>query len=137
GAGLPAATDSGIRFHAVEPIRVVACRSGTVESDHRAHAVAVREGRVVAATGDPDLVTYFRSSAKPLQALALARAHDDLEDDELAIACASHQATPAQIAAVLSLLRRARASEDDLECGFDEGRPRERIYHNCSGKHAG
>src|SRR5262249_49528278 len=24
-----------------------------------------------------------------------------------------------------------------LECGFDEGRPRERIYHNCSGKHAG
>jgi L-asparaginase II len=121
----------------VEPIRVVARRSGTVESDHRAHAVAVREGRVVAATGDPDLVTYFRSSAKPLQALALARAHEDLEDDELAIACASHQAEPAQIAAVLSLLRRARASEDDLECGFEEGRPRERIYHNCSGKHAG
>src|SRR5262249_61229561 len=90
GAALPAVTDSGIRFHAVEPIRVVARRSGTGESDHRAHAVAVREGRVVAATGDSDLVTYFRSSAKPLQALALARAHDDLEYAELAIACASH-----------------------------------------------
>jgi L-asparaginase II len=38
---------------------------------------------------------------------------------------------------VRRLLAKAPAVKDDLECGFDEGRPRERIYHNCSGKHAG
>jgi L-asparaginase II len=113
------------------------CRGGTVESVHRVHAVAVRDGKALASAGDPSLVTYFRSAAKPLQALPLVRARDDLEDDELAIACASHQAEPAQLEAVLSLLRKARAGEDDLECGFEEGRPRERINHNCSGKHAG
>jgi L-asparaginase II len=101
------------------------------------HAVAVRDGKVAASAGDPDLVTYFRSAAKPIQVLPLVRAREDLDDEEVAIACASHQAEPAQLDAVLSLLRKARASEDDLECGFDEGRPHERLYHNCSGKHAG
>jgi L-asparaginase II len=108
-----------------------------VESRHRVHAVAVRNGEVVAAAGDPALVTFFRSSAKPLQALALARARTDLDASDLAIASASHQAEPAQIEAVRRLLAKAPATESDLECGFDDGRPRERIYHNCSGKHAG
>jgi L-asparaginase II len=121
----------------VEPIRVAVHRGPAVESVHRAHAVAVQGGRVVAAAGNPELVTYFRSSAKPIQALLVVRARADLEETELAIACASHQAEPAQLDAVRSLLRKARASDDDLECGFDEGRVREPIYHNCSGKHAG
>jgi len=38
---------------------------------------------------------------------------------------------------VRGLLAKAQASEDDLECGFQEGRPRRRLHHNCSGKHAG
>ena len=121
----------------MEAISVAVRRGGSVESLHRVHAVAVREGVVVAAAGDPGLVTYFRSSAKPLQALPLARARDDLGTRDLAIACASHQAEPAQLEAVRALLARAPATEDDLECGFDEGRPHERVYHNCSGKHAG
>jgi L-asparaginase II len=65
------------------------------------------------------------------------RARDDLPDDELAIACASHGDTPEQVAAVRALLARAEATEDDLELGFQEGRPLQRIHHNCSGKHAG
>jgi L-asparaginase II len=121
----------------VEPIRVDVHRGGAIESTHRVHAVAVRDGKAVASAGDPGLVTYFRSAAKPLQALPLVRARDDLEEEEVAISCSSHQAEPAQLDAVLSLLRKGRASEDDLECGFDDGRPRERIFHNCSGKHAG
>ncbi|MGH3142885.1 MAG: asparaginase, partial [Gaiellales bacterium] len=66
-----------------------------------------------------------------------ALARPDLDDTEIAIACASHRAEPAQIAAVRSLLAKAAATEDDLECGEQEGRPPGPLHHNCSGKHAG
>jgi L-asparaginase II len=118
------------------PISVLVRRGGAVESVHRVHAAAVRNGRLLAGAGNPELVTFMRSSAKPLQALPLARAYPDLPEDELAIACASHLADPNQLAAAQSLLARAHAREEDLECG-PEGDPPRRINHNCSGKHAG
>jgi L-asparaginase II len=120
----------------VEPLLVDVVRGGTLESRHRVHAVAVREGEVVAAAGNPGLVTFMRSAAKPLQALPLARAREELEDAQLAIACASHLADGEQLAAVRSLLAAAPASPEELECG-PAGDPPERIKHNCSGKHAG
>jgi L-asparaginase II len=120
-----------------EPIVVEVHRNGVVESVHRVHAVAVRAGEVVEAAGDPGLTCFTRSCSKPLQALPLVRARDDLPDDEIAIACASHRDTPEQIAAVRGLLARAHATEDDLELGPQEGRPPGRIHNNCSGKHAG
>jgi L-asparaginase II len=120
-----------------EPIAVEVRRNGVVEVVHRVHAVAVRAGDVVAEAGDPSLRCFMRSSSKPLQALPLVRARDDLPDDELAIACASHRDTPEQIAAVRALLARAEAGEDDLELGPQEGRAPQPIHNNCSGNHAG
>jgi L-asparaginase II len=76
----------------------------------------------------------MRSSAKPLQALPLVRVYENLSDEEVAIACASHGAAPEQLEAVKLLLARSWSSEDDLECGPVEG---SRLRHNCSGKHAG
>jgi L-asparaginase II len=119
-----------------EPITVAVRRGGTVESRHRIHAVAVQDGAVVEEVGDGALVTFLRSSAKPIQALPLTRARPDLAEQELAIACASHLALPEQLAAARALLARAPASEDELECG-PAGDPPEPIKHNCSGKHAG
>jgi L-asparaginase II len=104
-----------------------------IESRHRVHAVAVQDGKVAEAAGDPELLCFFRSCAKPLQALPLARAYDDLDPRELAIASASHLALPEQLDAVRLLLDRAGATEDDLECGPEPTR----LEHNCSGKHAG
>ena len=78
----------------------------------------------------------MRSSSKPLQALPLARARDDLDDRDLAIASASHLADPAQLDAVGGLLAKAPADEAELECG-PEGHPPRKLNHNCSGKHAG
>jgi L-asparaginase len=112
---------------------VVAKRGPLVEAMHRVHAVAVRDGDVVESAGDPHLLTYYRSSAKPIQALPIARARPDLDDAEIAIACASHLARPDQLDPVRSLLAKAPASEDELECGPEPTR----IAHNCSGKHAG
>lgn len=117
----------------MEPIVVEATRAGVVEAKHLVHAAAVADGRVVEAAGDPNLVTYFRSSAKPFQALPLVRARPDLDDGEIAIACASHRHRTDQLAPVLGLLAKARRDEDDLELGPEPTR----LQHNCSGKHAG
>lgn len=121
----------------MEPLRVEVRRGGTVEARHRVHAVAVRDGEIVAQAGDSQLVAFLRSSSKPIQALPLARARPDVVDRELAIACASHRAEPAQLDAVRRLLAMTPARERELECGVQEGRPAEPLYHNCSGKHAG
>ena len=108
-------------------------RGPVVEARHVVHAVAIRDGKLELALGDPGLVTFLRSSAKPLQALPTVRARPDLDDEEIALMCASHLAAPAQLAVVRRLLAAAPAREDELECGIDDSR----IEHNCSGKHAG
>lgn len=105
-----------------------------VESVHTAHAAVVRDGELVGAVGDAGLVTFMRSAAKPFQALALAEEEPGLPPEELAIACASHEATPEQLRLVASLLARAGAREDELACGEEHG---SKSGHNCSGKHAG
>jgi L-asparaginase II len=121
----------------MDPISVAVRRGPFVESVHPVHAVAVRDGGLLAEAGDHGLLTSLRSSAKPFQALPLVRARDDLDDADIAIASASHRAEPEQIEAVRRLLAKAPATEQDLEVGVQEGRPPEPIYHNCSGKHAG
>ena len=121
----------------MDAIVVEVRRNGIVEAVHRVHAVAVRDGAVVAEAGDGPHACFLRSSSKPIQALPLARARDDLDDRDLAIASASHRATDDQIAAVRALLAKAPATEDDLELGPQAGRPAGRIFNNCSGKHAG
>jgi len=119
------------------PIVVEVRRDGIAEARHRVHAVAVRGGAVLSAAGDAQLTCFMRSASKPIQALPLARARVDLDHRDLAIACASHRGTNDQIAAARALLAKAPATEEDLELGLQQGRPPQRIYHNCSGKHAG
>ncbi len=116
----------------MDAIRVTVRRGDVVEAVHRVHV------RSSAGGGCGENVRCFlRSSLKPVQAIPLLEGYDDLGDEELAIACASHQAEPAQLDAVRALLRRADASVDDLENGLQEGRPEGKLGHNCSGKHAG
>ena len=110
-------------------------RGGLTEAVHRIHAVAVQDGAVIAEAGDSRLLAFMRSSSKPLQAIPVARVRADLDDRDLAIASASHLADEAQLAAVRTLLAKAPASEDELECGA-EGEPPSRLKHNWSGKHA-
>jgi L-asparaginase II len=116
----------------VDAIRVTVRRGDVVEAVHRVHVRSTAGD----AAGD-DVHCFFRSSLKPIQAIPLLDAHPELPDEELAIACASHQAEPAQLDAVRKLLARAEATVDDLENGEQQGRPEGRLGHNCSGKHAG
>lgn len=121
----------------MNPIRVTVRRGPVIEATHTVHAVAVQDGAVVAEAGDPGLRFFYRSSAKPIQALQLVRAVPDVSEEELAIACASHRAEPAQLEAARRLLERGGSTETELECGSQEGRVPEPLYNNCSGKHAG
>jgi L-asparaginase II len=116
----------------VAALTVVVARDGIEEARHVVHAVAVSGGDVVEVAGRPSLVAFFRSSAKPIQALPVVRARPDLDDVEIAIACASHLHRPEQLDAVRSILAKAPADESDLECGAEPTR----LEHNCSGKHA-
>ena len=112
------------------------------------------EGEILYAVGDAGGYAYARSSAKPFQAvpLILSGAADTLglTDEELAVACASHNAEPRHVAAARSILRKANLSEDDLQNGAHppmhapsaarlarSGEPPRAIHGNCSGKHAG
>ena len=117
----------------MDAIRVTVRRGGVVEATHRVH-VATTDGET---RGDPGLHLLLRSSCKPLQAIPFVDGYDDLDDDEIAIACASHRAEPEQLAAVRKVLARAGATVDDLENGLQPGRPDGKLGHNCSGKHAG
>ncbi|GAB3655059.1 asparaginase [Glycomyces tarimensis] len=127
-------------------------RSGFAESFHRGSvAVTDPDGRLLASIGDVAGPVFARSSAKPLQALAMLRAgwKPDSEAD-LAIASASHKGEPMHIERVDSVLMHAGIGEDRLQCPPDlpgdpsarrsviaaGGGPR-RVYMNCSGKHSG
>jgi L-asparaginase II len=135
--------------------RVESTRGGLVESVHHVSvAVTDAEGRLVASAGDPDLVTYWRSAAKPFQALPVVAdgAADafGLDDEEIALACASHSSEPVHLDVASRFLEKIGCTEDDLACGphtpLGHGvaervaRSGERLtprWSNCSGKHAG
>jgi L-asparaginase II len=118
---------------------VVATRDGQIESRHRVHAAVVRaDGVLVGQAGLPQTVTFWRSCAKPFQALPFVESGglEDLrwDDDELAMACASHSGEPEHVAIVESMLKDIGLEEGDLACG--SGERMSRLHNNCSGKHA-
>src|SRR5881396_4162562 len=97
-------------------------RGGLVETRHVVHAAVVdATGRLLAHAGDPELVTFWRSAAKPFQALPLVEdgvvERFGLTGEDLALACASHSSEPGQVAGVRELLGKIGCSERDLLCG--------------------
>lgn len=137
------------------PTLVEALRGGAVESTHRgAWAVVDADGDVVASAGDIDRPIFPRSAVKLLQALPLvesgAAERYGLNDEQLAIACASHNGEPRHVAVAASMLAAAGVDDAALECGAHwpyrdlvqremaaAGQTPGALHNNCSGKHAG
>lgn len=130
----------------------VRVRSGLEETLH-VGAVAVSDGNtgLLAHVGDIDRPFYLRSSAKPFQAFISQEWGAELDPLELAMASASHRGHPVHIELVRTMLEKAGLDESALGCPPDyplgpeaaqrvlrtgASAPR-RIWHNCSGKHAG
>ena len=130
-------------------------RGPVVESRHRGHLAAVDgEGRLVASLGEPETITYLRSSAKPFQAVPLvtsgAADHFGLTQAELAVACGSHSGEDLHAETVARMLGKIGLDEAFLKCGAHDPYDRvtsERLRaagespgvlrNNCSGKHTG
>ena len=130
-------------------------RGGIVESVHHGVVVAVdASGDLVASAGDPETVVFFRSSAKPFQAIPVIEsgAADafGLTPAELALCCASHEGSPEHQRQVTTMLDKIGMSSADLQCGCvfpgDEAEAARvkvgaidpsPLQSDCSGKHAG
>jgi L-asparaginase II len=139
----------------MNPLLVEAWRGGVVESFHRgAFAVVDAAGAVVAAQGDVHRPVYPRSAIKVLQALPLVESgaadRFGLNNEELALACASHDGQAAHVQTAVSMLSKAGLDASVLECGthwpYNEtaklalagaGALPSALHNNCSGKHAG
>jgi L-asparaginase II len=130
-------------------------RGGAVESVHAGTiAVVDTNGRLVASVGDAETFAYFRSSAKPFQAIPVVEsgAADafGFTPAELALCCASHYAEPHHQHEVKAMLAKIGLDEGALRCGIplpsdeeEAGRiiaglvPRSPLQCDCSGKHSG
>ena len=133
-----------------ERLLVEVVRGDLVESRHHVRAVVTTaDGQVAMAWGPAEEQMYPRSSAKPLQAIAMLRHGLDLDGAELALAAASHSGEPYHLAGVASILAGAGLGVDDLRNTPDlplhepsrhervrAGRGPEALTQNCSGKHA-
>ncbi len=125
-------------------------RSGFIESRHAGAAIVLAPDGVTARTlGDVDQPILPRSSMKPLQALACLTAGASLDGESLGLATASHAGTDRHVAVVRRMLEAAGLDESALACPAawpEDRRARdalvrellgpERVYMNCSGKHA-
>ncbi len=131
-----------------------AIRGETVESIHRGHLIVVSgAGETLFSLGNPETVTFWRSSAKSFQAIPFlkngAAERFGFSEKEIALACGSHSGEAVHVETAAKMLQKIGLSEADLRCGthlpFDEKRATEmlktdeqptQLHNNCSGKHA-
>jgi len=136
-------------------ILVDVTRGDLVESRHHGIVVVADvDAQVVASAGDPEARIFFRSSAKPFQAVPLiesgAAERFGFTPAELALCCSSHDGAPWQQAAVAAMLDRIGLGPEALQCGIAppyDAREAARVtlevtaatplQCDCSGKHTG
>ncbi len=137
------------------PVLVEVLRGDAVESAHRgALVVCDSNGHTVISVGDVKRRVFARSAIKLLQALPLvasgAADHWGFTNEELALACASHNGEATHTSTALTMLHKAGVDDTVLECGahpphqmqaqallMAQGQAPCSLHNNCSGKHAG
>ena len=130
-------------------------RGAITESRHRGHISVVEpDTKIVSYLGAGETVTFLRSSAKPFQAIPLivsgAADRFGFTDQEVALACASHNGEPLHVELIRSMLQKIGLGPEALKCGVHEpyspkaaadlraqGEAPTVLHNNCSGKHAG
>jgi L-asparaginase II len=117
-------------------------------------AVVNTHGELLYRAGDPNFLTFTRSTLKPFQAVPFLRGEGPARFGytmrEIALLCASHSGESMHTETVQAMLRKAGCEERHLRCGchepiyysmLEQARPAgehfNQLHHNCSGKHAG
>ena len=130
-------------------------RGGTLECQHLGSVAVVNSaGRLLAQAGDPQFMTFSRSTLKALQALPFVEAkgpqHFGFSGEHVALLCASHNGEDMHVNAAQQMLEKAGLNHTALRCGCHvpgifsqldiappEGLQFDERHNNCSGKHAG
>lgn len=130
-------------------------RGELIEARHRGDiAVVNATGALRAFVGEPSTVAYWRSAAKPFQAMPLlyegAMSRWGLTPEDIATVCGSHSGEPVHVERVRALLERIGCSPEELSCGAHPpldaqyaaalartGSEPNVLDNNCSGNHAG
>jgi L-asparaginase II len=130
-------------------------RGNIIESVHYGSiAVVDSKGKLISAYGDPKMVAFLRSSAKPFQALPFVE-HGGAENfgltpREFSILCASHEGSDLHVQTVEGIQKKVGIDESNLQCGIHmpsdadafkslmlNGKTPTPNRNNCSGKHSG
>ena len=124
-------------------------RGDLVESLHLGHLIVLNaDGSTYLSKGSPELPIYPRSAIKSLQASAMLKAGLKVEENELAIICASHSGSQSHIDLVTKMLTSRGLSTSQLKNAVDKplgekekitwgDKAPSQLAQNCSGKHAG
>jgi L-asparaginase II len=130
-------------------------RGRIVESIHfGAAAVVDSKGKLIASYGNPQSVSFLRSSAKPFQALPFIEMGGaekfGFTEKEIGLICASHSGTDKHVEAIEHLEKKIGILEENLLCGIHppmdqltvdalliKGEKPTPNRHMCSGKHIG
>jgi len=126
-------------------------RNGFVESVHHGRVVALdADGKQLLTVGDVASPFFPRSAMKPLQTLGMLHAGwAPADDEQVAIACASHSGEDAHLDVVRRVLSEAGLDDAALDntpsfplaeqaavAMVRAGEGPDRLHQNCSGKHA-
>lgn len=130
-------------------------RGPLTECFHRGHIIVINaSGQILYELGNPQHVTFARSTAKLLQVVPLielgAADYYGFTSAEIAVMCASHNGEREHVQTVKSILTKLGIDESALLCGshkpYDRktreqleanGEKPSSLHNNCSGKHAG
>lgn len=127
-------------------------REGVLECVHEGMVCVVGPEGVRKAIGDPNWRCFYRSCSKPIQALPIIQLELDrkygLTEEEAAIFSASHWGDPYHVGLLERVMEKTGLREEQMimlptypnrpeaaEALMLAGKPRRKIYHNCSGKH--
>ena len=129
-------------------------RANHIENIHRGDVVAVNcGGEIIHSVGNAKLPMFWRSAAKPFQALPFVKNGGlkkyNLSQEELAILVLSHSGEDNHVALVRGILKKLGVDESVLDCGtlrplnskafkklLANGEKILPVHNQCSGKHS-
>lgn len=130
-------------------------RGPLVECNHTVHiAVMNSQGESIGYYGNPNRVTYARSSVKPIQAIQVLESgaveEYGINEREISFMCSSHSGEPYHVECTRAILNKANIDIGKLNCGthvpgnsqifkelIESGVELSQEHNNCSGKHSG
>ena len=124
-------------------------RGDLVESLHLGHLIVLNaDSSTYLSKGSPELLIYPRSAIKSLQAAAMLKAGLKVDENELAIICASHSGSQSHIDLVNKMFTSRGITTSQLKNAVDKplgekekitwgNKAPSQLAQNCSGKHAG